>query len=147
MRDKLRQDGRGQGPMRPSPGTQPGQQSLGCDVCRGELEAFLKPHLENIFAGALPRGDLSGIGRRVMESPSQLMEVDGHVTYQNDFVYECKECHALWLQQYWEVETPETTFREFGHRYVRVLPISSSQVEDIWAAIRSARKLSHDEFV
>jgi hypothetical protein len=119
----------------------------GCWLCRHELESFEKPHLVNVFAKQLPGGDLSGLGRVVVQSPTCLTEVDGQVGYQNDFVYKCKECSAWWLLQYWEVDTPETAYEEFGHRYHRALPLSAAQVALIRVAVRSGKKLPHDQFV
>ena len=42
------------------------QGKSGCDVCRGELESFEHPHLVNVFANDVPRGDLGGIGQHVI---------------------------------------------------------------------------------
>lgn len=119
----------------------------GCRLCRHELETFEKPHLVNVFVKQLPAGDLSGLGRVVVQSPTRVTEVDGHVGYQNDFVYKCKKCGALWLLQYWEVDTPETEYQEFGHRYRRTLPLSNAQVALIRVAVKSGKKLPHDQFV
>jgi hypothetical protein len=119
----------------------------GCRLCRHDLESFEKPHLVNVFAKQLPGGDLSGLRRVVVQSPTRLTEVDGHVGYQNDLVYKCKECSACWLLQYWEVDTPETAYEEFGYRYWRTLPLSDAQVALIRVAVKSGKKLPHDQFV
>ena len=119
----------------------------GCDVCRRELESFEHPHLINVFATDVLGGDLSGLQRRVIQAPTQLDEANGHVTYQNDFVYQCTACRAFWLQQYWEVVTPEAAYEEFGHRYVRVLPLSLQQVALIRTTLESGGKLPHNQFV
>jgi hypothetical protein len=118
----------------------------GCKVCRDELTSFEKPHLVNVFVRQLAGGDLSGLRRVVVQEPTSVSEPDGRITYQNDLVYRCTECKAWWLSQYWEVETPETEDDEFGHRYWRQLPLSSTQIALIRVAIKSGRKLQHDEF-
>jgi hypothetical protein len=99
-----------------------------------------------VFSTDVPAGDLSGLGRIVIEAPSRVDEPDGRVTYQNDFIYRCSACHALWLQQYWEVDTPERQYQELGHRHSRVFPLSEEQVLFVRAALKSGRKLSHDQF-
>jgi hypothetical protein len=134
-------------PARKSKRSRPPQSTLGCAVCSHELESFEKPHLINLFASNVPGGDLSGLARLVIEAPTHVSEANGRVTYQNDFVYQCTACEALWLQQYWEVDTPETAMEEFGHRYQRILPLSSRQVALIRAAVRSGRKLAHNQFM
>jgi hypothetical protein len=111
------------------------------------VESLEMPHLVNVFAKQLPDGDLRGLRKVIVQSPAQLSEVDGQVGYQNDFVYKCKECSAWWLLQYWEVDTPETEDEEFGHRYQRTLPLSNAQVARVRVAVKSGRKLPHDQFV
>jgi hypothetical protein len=118
----------------------------GCSICRSELESGEMPHLVNVFTKQVPSGDLSGLQRRVIQAPTDLTEVDGHVTYQNDFVYSCIECKAWWLVQYWEVQTPATQYSEFGERYRRDLPLSEAQVAVVSAAIKAGSKLAHDQF-
>jgi hypothetical protein len=122
------------------------QDESGCDVCRGELENSGHDHLINVFATDSFGGDLSGLQRLVIQAPTQLDEADGRVTYQNDFVYQCTACQAFWLQQYWEVDTPETAYDEFGHRYVRVLPLSLQQVALIRTTLEAGGKLPHNQF-
>ena len=44
--------------------------------------------------------------------------------------------------------TPQkTAYEEFGHRYVRVLPLSLQQVALIRTTLESVGKLSHNQFV
>jgi hypothetical protein len=120
----------------------PGERNSGCEVCIGELKSFKHPHLTNVFLHEVRDGDLK---RVVIESPTQI-EPDGQLTYQNDFVYRCAVCGTTWLQQYWEVDTPETFLNEWGHRHARVTPLTDSEVSAIRAALKSGQKLRHDEF-
>lgn len=103
--------------------------------------------MRNVFESQDDNGDLSGLERGVIQPPEELHEPGGHVSYMNDFVYECSECGSDWLTQYWEVETAETELEEWGHRNWRAVPLSPSQLESIKRALRSGTKLRHDEFV
>jgi hypothetical protein len=139
---KTRRSGRDRaGRSRPS---RPGERNSGCEVCIGELESLQHLHLTNVFLHEVPNGDLK---RVVIESPTQI-EPDGQLTYQNDFVYRCAVCGTTWLQQYWEVDTPETMRRdpEWGHRHWREIPLTDAEVSAIRAALKSGQKLRHDEF-
>jgi hypothetical protein len=95
-----------------------------------------------VFLDEVPRGDLQGV---VIDSPTQI-EPGGRVSYQNDFVYRCAVFGATWLEQYWEVDTPETEAQEWGIRHWREIPLTDAQVSAIRAALKSGQKLRHDEF-
>ena len=119
----------------------------GCDACRpGASYSPNREHLTNVFGEVVPGGDLSGLDRRVFETATAFDEPDGYVSYQNDLVYRCARCDALWLHQYWEVETEATQFKEFGVRYLRRLPLSPGQLALIEAALADGRRLPHDLF-
>lgn len=117
----------------------------GCELCRDESLRFDTAHFRNVFMEATPNGDLSTLRRLVIQAPV-LEEPNARVTYMNDFVYQCETCQAFWLQQYWEVDTPETELEEFGDRYQRVLPLTAEQVATIRRALASGGKLPHDSF-
>ena len=116
----------------------------GCTVCRQELGALEKPHLSDVFAATPTGGDLR---KTLFEDPADLTEPGGRISYRNDNVFRCRECQGLWLRQYWEVDTPDRAFEEFGYRHWRSTPLSERQLSVIRSALKAGRKLSHNRFV
>lgn len=86
--------------------------------------------------------DLKGIAIDwyVPEDPSW------RTTYQNDLLHQCTSCGAMWLQQYWECDTPETEFEEFGVRHWSWSLLDAGQVSAIDSALDSGQLLPHGHF-
>jgi hypothetical protein len=69
------------------------------------------------------------------------------VSYQNDFMRRCSWCGTRWLQQYWEIDTPETAYEEFGERYEVWTVLDERDVALIENAVSSGGFLSQDHFL
>ncbi len=67
-------------------------------------------------------------------------------SYQSDLLYRCGSCGTAWLQQYWEVDTPETAFEEFGERFWQWTALTRRDVAEIEEAVKARSPLPHDRF-
>lgn len=71
----------------------------------------------------------------------------GHsVSYQNDMLYRCPACGTVWLSQFWEIDTPETQYEEWGITSKVRTPLASEDLVVIEDAISSGDRLAHDTF-
>jgi hypothetical protein len=66
--------------------------------------------------------------------------------YQTDLLHVCAECEAVWLQQYWEIDTPETMLKEFGERYEVWTVLTRADVALIDVALDTGILLVHERF-
>ncbi len=68
------------------------------------------------------------------------------LSYQNDFLRRCPACGTTWLSQFWEVDTPETAYEEWGLTYVARTALTTEQVQMIDQAILTGSKYPHGFF-
>lgn len=106
-------------------------ESHGCDVC---LQS--KDGLERVG---------EDLHRRAI-AHFEPREAGHGVSYQNDFLHRCPLCRTAWLHQYWEIDTPETAFEEFGIRYAEWTRLSEAEVMEICCALESGDLLPQDRF-
>jgi hypothetical protein len=92
----------------------------GCPICRSSSRARERVSEELI-------------GRLIERIHYDRTRYSG-VFYENAFITRCPECGTLWLEQYWELETPETTLAEWGGETLGLTP-------------PQCRRLSHAEGV
>lgn len=71
---------------------------------------------------------------------------DQQPTYQNDFLVQCRECATFWLEQYWEYDTPELQFEEFGVRNRAWIALTAQDLAEIDSARASGRLLPQNHF-
>ncbi len=115
----------------------------GCESCRASIESFEQKDLVKLFKSAKQNGELAKsvfLQKNLDDIPN------ASIFYENCFVYRCKKCKGLWLSQYWEIDTPERKFEEFGQRNRRLTAISNDDLALIKSAIKAKRKLDHDCF-
>jgi len=116
----------------------------GCKYCRKSIESFEQKDLVTLFKGAKRTGELAKLvflKKNIDDIP------EASIFYENSFVHRCKKCKTLWLSQYWEIDTPDRKYEEFGNRNWRLTVISSEDLALIKSAIKAGRKLDHDCFV
>lgn len=113
----------------------PGEEH-GCDRCRptGTFGHFdPDDELETIIAEAR-----SSFG----EIP---VEAGQGVSYRNDSVKRCAACGTHWLNQFWEVDSEETKYMEWGITYRTVTPLSPAEAAKIRTALET-HELDHGGF-
>ena len=66
--------------------------------------------------------------------------------YQYDRVDRCKLCGRAWLRQYWEFDTEETQFEEWGERNWFQCQLSDDDLREIEAAVAAGTPLAHARF-
>lgn len=68
-------------------------------------------------------------------------------SYQNDIMHRCPGCGTRWLQQYWEIDTSDTAYEEFGERYEVWTALEGRDVAVVENAVATGALLSHDQFL
>jgi hypothetical protein len=67
-------------------------------------------------------------------------------SYQNDLLFRCPKCGTAWLLQYWEIETPDTEFEEWGIRNSEWTRLTAEDVTEINSALASGTLLPQVRF-
>lgn len=107
------------------------ESEAGCQECRSSREG-LERLGEDLHRRAIDRMDVAG--------------PEKSLSYQNDLMHVCPNCGTRWLQQYWEIDTPETAYEEFGERYVAWTALDDSDVALIENALSTGVLLPQDQF-
>lgn len=104
----------------------------GCAKCR-ESWKTLEPEGGPLLGGAIERARYD-------------KDVYTYVSYESAAIQRCPACGTRWLVQYWELESAETEFEEWGERHWAVSPLDYEDVAIILAAQTTGQPLPHDYF-